>query len=341
MNYKILIVDDEPANLRILERLFRADYSVVAAASGGEALELLTLHDIAVIISDQRMPIMTGIDFLKKVAEMRPHTVRIILTGYMDVDALVEAINSGVVYKYVTKPWVNEDLQQIVKRALQHYEVKKGHHQLEIQNERLRLRLKTTLENFVKLIARMLDLKDPDTYGHVRRTSDYAIAIGQSLNLDVEELEQLSLTALLHEFPHINIPNHILSKITELTEEENRILTDNFERELQMLANVPDLEDITSVIHSLHEQFDGKGFPNKLSDKLIPLHARIITVANAYDELTFPSFSQPTLTSDEAISQLRLLSGNKFDPEIVKVFCELKSTGQIHDIKANGEMNLV
>ena len=114
MDYKILIVDDEPANLRLLERLFRRDYQIISAASGLEALELLKLHNIALIISDQRMPGMTGIEFLKQAAEMRPATVRIILTGYTDVNALVEAINSGVIYKYATKPWVNEDLKQTV-----------------------------------------------------------------------------------------------------------------------------------------------------------------------------------------------------------------------------------
>jgi CheY-like chemotaxis protein len=120
MLYKILFVDDETANLRVLERLFRNRYEVINASSGPEALQILATHDVALIISDQRMPDMTGIDFLKRAAEMRPQTVRIILTGYTDASALVEAINSGVVYKYVTKPWVNEDLMQTVKRALQH-----------------------------------------------------------------------------------------------------------------------------------------------------------------------------------------------------------------------------
>ena len=341
MNYKILIVDDEPANLRILERLFRADHTIVAAASGGEALELLGLHDIAVIISDQRMPTMTGIDFLKKAAEMRPHTVRIILTGYTDVTALVEAINSGVVYKYVTKPWVNEDLRQTVKRALQHYETTKSHHQLEIQNERLQSRLKTTLESFVKLVARMLDLKEPNTYAHVRRTGDYAIAIGQSLDLKPEELEQLSLAALLHEYPNVNIPNHILSRTATRTEEEHRVLIDNFECELQMLASVPDLEEITSVLRGLHEQFDGNGYPDKLGDELIPLHARIIAVADAYDEMLSPHLPQPNLSHDEAILRLQAAAGKTFDPEIVRVFSELKLNGQINDMQIIEERGIM
>jgi adenylate cyclase len=144
MTYKILFVDDEPANLRLLERLFRRQYEVISASSGAEALDLLALHDVAVIISDQRMPVMPGIEFLKRAAMMRQHTVRIILTGYTDVTALVEAINSGVVYKYVAKPWVNEALQQTVTRALEHYETNKQQHEQVLHNKRLTERLKAT-----------------------------------------------------------------------------------------------------------------------------------------------------------------------------------------------------
>src|ERR1700753_298367 len=117
MNYKIMIVDDEPANLRLLERLFRRDYQVLTAASGAEALRLLEQHDVALLITDQRMPGMTGIELLKHTAPLRPHMVRIILTGYTDVTSLVEAINCGQVYKYVTKPWNNDELRLTVSRA--------------------------------------------------------------------------------------------------------------------------------------------------------------------------------------------------------------------------------
>ena len=96
-SYKILVVDDEPANLRTLERLFREDYDVLTASSGADAVELLQQHeDIALLMTDQRMPEMTGIELLKKTVLLRPRMVRMILTGYTDVDALVEAINSGL-----------------------------------------------------------------------------------------------------------------------------------------------------------------------------------------------------------------------------------------------------
>jgi DNA-binding NtrC family response regulator len=146
MPYKIMVVDDEPANLRLLERLFRRDYQVITAASGAEALRLLEQHDVALLITDQRMPGMTGIELLKRTAELRPHMVRIILTGYTDADALVEAINCGQVYKYVTKPWNNDELQLTVSRALEHYETNKARHEFALANERLMARLQQIQE---------------------------------------------------------------------------------------------------------------------------------------------------------------------------------------------------
>ena len=141
MSYKILVVDDEPANLRSLSRLFREDFEVFTATSGAEALELLKQHDVAVLITDQRMPGMTGIELLKNTVSIRPRMVRIILTGYTDVDALVEAINCGQVYRYVAKPWSNDDLRLTVRRALENYETNKKSYELELTNRRLASRL--------------------------------------------------------------------------------------------------------------------------------------------------------------------------------------------------------
>jgi DNA-binding NtrC family response regulator len=141
MRHKILIVDDESANLRALERVFRNEHSVLIAQSGDEALVLLEQHDVALLISDQRMPGMTGIELLQKTVQLRPHMVRILLTGYTDVGTLIEAINCGQVYKYVTKPWNNDDLCLTVSRALEHFEANRIRHNLEMMNRRLRARL--------------------------------------------------------------------------------------------------------------------------------------------------------------------------------------------------------
>jgi len=122
-------------------RIFRQDYQIVIAESGAEALTLLAQHDVALLISDQRMPGMTGIELMKKTVALRPQMVRILLTGYTDVEALIESINCGLVYRYVTKPWNNDDLRVTVSRALEHYETTKSKHLTDMENRRLRAQL--------------------------------------------------------------------------------------------------------------------------------------------------------------------------------------------------------
>jgi DNA-binding NtrC family response regulator len=156
MSYKILIVDDEAANLRALERLFREDYEVLTAGSGADAVELLREHDVAVLLTDQRMPEMTGIELLMNTISLRPRMVRIILTGYTDVDTLVTAINGGQVYKYIKKPWNNEELKATVAQALEHYEANKESYQLTLTNERL--------------VSRMNEIQQLAALGNVVRT---------------------------------------------------------------------------------------------------------------------------------------------------------------------------
>lgn len=323
MSYKILIVDDEPANLRLMERLFRRDYQVIAALSGKEALELLKQHDIALIISDQRMPGMTGIEFLKSAAELRQHTVRIILTGYTDVNALVEAINSGVVYKYVTKPWINEDLVQTVKRGIENYEAGKRLHNFSLINQRLTNQLKTAREVFVRMITNAFNAKDEFALGHARRTSGYAAAIGSYLScFSDDEIEQLSLAALLHSVGQIGTPDHVF-KTAELTTGESRMYAERTEK---ILADFPEMQDVALAVRHHRENFDGSGSPDGLSGERIPVFSRIISVASAYDELTSQPAFNKLLLHEKALAKLREDAGVRFDPVIVDAFCEIDVT---------------
>jgi len=123
---KMLVVDDEPDNLDLLYRTFRRNFNVFKADSGITALEVLAAEgEVAVIISDQRMPEMKGTEFLSKTVPQFPDTMRIILTGFTDVEDLVDAINSGQVYKYITKPWDPNELKSVVQRAAETYELLK------------------------------------------------------------------------------------------------------------------------------------------------------------------------------------------------------------------------
>jgi putative nucleotidyltransferase with HDIG domain len=329
MTYKIMIVDDEPANLRLLERLFRRDYHVITASSGAEALQLLNHHDVALLMTDQRMPGMTGIELLKRTASFRPHMVRIILTGYTDVSALIEAINCGQVYKYVSKPWSNDELRVTVERAVEHYKANRSRHELEEANRRLSQRLQAMTRSVVRTIADALEAKDEYVYGHARRVSGYASAIGRRMRLEVPTLEQISLAAFLHDIGKIGTPDSLLLKPSTFTDEDRALMQLHAERGARMIAGVHEMEDIAEVIRYHHEHYDGSGYPEGLSGEQIPLVSRIILVADAYDAMTNPRPFRQAFTHEEAIERLLEGAEKQFDPEVVRAFCGLKSLAQI------------
>jgi len=137
----ILVVDDEVDNLDLLKRTFRREYNVTTANSAKEALRILENKEFAVIVSDQRMPEMTGVELFQRSRERYPLTIRILLTGYTDINALVDAINMGHVYRYLTKPWSREEIVVTVRRAVEHYESTKQNakllDELKIKNAQL------------------------------------------------------------------------------------------------------------------------------------------------------------------------------------------------------------
>ena len=336
MKHKILIVDDEPANVRLLERLFRRDYNVLTAPSGAEALRVLEQHDAALIITDQRMPGMTGVELLKRTASLRPHTVRIILTGYTDVEALVEAINCGQVYKYVNKPWDNDELRLTVSRAIEYYEANKSRHELALTNQRLVSRMKAMTHGFVRAIADALEARDEYVHGHGRRTSGYAAAIGRGMGLDEATLERLSLAAFLHDLGKIGTPDSVLLKPAALTPEEQAVMRQHPKRGARMLAGIVDMEDVALAVRHHHEHFDGTGYPEGLSGERIPLLSRIIFVADAYDALTSPRPFREACSYEEALEQLQRGAGTKFDPQVVRAFAELESLARIRHAVESG-----
>jgi response regulator RpfG family c-di-GMP phosphodiesterase len=243
---------------------------------------------------------MTGIEFLKRAAEMRPQTVRIMLTGYSDAEALVEAINSGSVYKYLTKPWVNEDLLQTAKRALQHYESMRAQRQLQVSHERLQERLRAMKEVVIRLAGEMLRVNDAGAATRAARTRNTAIQIGRTMQLGPGELEPLGIAGFLFEVSDRNV-----SKL---------------EDDLRFLSELPEFEEVVNILHSANESFDGSGFPNGFANEEIPLASRIVTVAQAYQHIA--SMDGLELTENEILEELRMLSGARLDPEIVEAFCD-------------------
>ncbi len=342
MNYRVLVVDDEPANTRMLERLLRDQYDVVTAQSGAEALEALNVYDFALIISDQRMPGMTGVEFLKRSAEVRPHCVRIILTGYTDAGDLVDALNSNVVYKYVTKPWVNADLLQTVKRALSHYETIKAQHRLNLENQRLHERASAAEDSIIRLCFELLGMNNEFARKRAPRVREFSLMVGRALKLDTASLETLSGASYLHEIADVYIPTELLHQGGEtLSQQDHRLFMESRERGLDLLANLPDSADIIDAIRHLPERFDGTGLPDGLANVQIPLASRIISVARAYDDLLDPDNGFGKLSEENAMAELHAESGTRFDPQIVKAFCALLTVAQMQETSSEDVAVLV
>ena len=318
MTYKLLIVDDELPNLRLLERLFRRDYTCLTASSGAEAIKLLEQHDVAVVITDQRMPQMTGIELLKETSDLRPHMVRILLTGYMDVEALVEALNSGLVNTYLSKPWNNEDLKRRVGRAIEHYERNKGRNTLVLTNERLTERLKQIPLDFVQVLGETLKAQDQYKYDHGVRVARYSSFMGERLGLSEAAAVDLAGAASLHEMGGIEAPNTEQLQPSPAGSDPGSTLQP--ERAARILTHVPELRDVAEIIRFYQENFDGTGSPRNLVGEQIPLSSRILRVAHEYDHMTSPRNSARPLTHAEALANLTKHSGKVFDPIVVHTF---------------------
>ena len=338
MTHKLLIVDDDTPNLRLLERLFSNDFQCLTASSGPDAIRLLEQHDIAILITDQRMPEMTGIDLLKRTSQLRPHMVRILLTGYTDVEALVEAINSGLVYMYINKPWNNDDLKLRVNRACEHYQNNKKRQALADANRRLLLRLKDVKLGIVNALAEMLRIRDQPASDHALRVRHYAMMFAAKTGVSEEQQEDLSMAALLHDLIRIETSRNGASS-ARVVPVEQTVVQAQFECEARLVHAIPELANVAEIISCHRENYDGSGAPRGLRAEQIPLLCRILRLADEYDQMVLPKASAP-MTHDEAMRFLTQRSGKQFDPMLIEVLSQLSPDElgkQQHPVATYGE----
>jgi len=322
-------VDDEMPNLRLLERLFRRDYYCLTASSGPEAIKLLEQHDVAIILTDQRMPQMTGIELLKETSDMRPHMVRILLTGYTDVDALVEALNCGLVYMYVIKPWNNDDLKLRVSRAIQHYEDNKNRNSLAVANDRLIARLKEMKVGFIRSMAQVLKSRDEHLSSHGSRVSRLASSLGQRLGLSEELCAELRVTALLQDIGIVGGPECLTLEPGQAADDnDSKLLQERSEQGAKILSAVPEFSDIADTVRFRQENFDGTGFPRGLVGEQIPLSSRILRVADEYERCKNPRKMRTFARPQEPINSLREICGKELDPHVFDVLAQLVSEAE-------------
>jgi response regulator RpfG family c-di-GMP phosphodiesterase len=321
MKYKLLIVDDELANLRLLERLFARDFECLTASSGAEAIQLLEQHDIAILVTDQRMPQMTGIDLLRHTARLRPHMVRILLTGYTDVEVLVEAVNSGLVYMYVTKPWNNEDLKLKINRASEHYESNKKSSRLALVNDRLTARIHVIKLAIIASLAEMLKARDGYAYHHAVRVRDCATAIALKIGLSDRDTEELAAAAMVHDLGEVDIfSNSTLAP--GLAANFSSFTQAHSECEAKLLAKITELGSVMDLVKFSRENFDGTGSPGGLAADQIPLTSRILRVADEYDLMTQPKRPAAAMKHDEVMRFLSQRSGKQFDPGVIEILSQ-------------------
>ena len=311
--YRLLVVDDEEDNLALLYRTLRGKYDVTKASSAIEALEILKTEKFDCVLSDHKMPLMDGVEFLKRVYDISPQTMRLLVTAYSDVKILIDAINYAKIYRYIKKPYSPDELLMIVENALDTY-------QLKIDNENLIQDLKELFSGTIKAIIEALDAKDSYTLGRSRRVAFYALKIVNKMSLTPAEASKIELAGLLHDIGMIGVAEEILNKTQKLTDEEYEKIKMHVQYSVKILEDIKQLYEITEIIKYHHEYYNGCGYPFGLKGEEIPLGSRIIAIADAYDSMVSNRAYRNSLTSEQAVEILQQNAGKQFDPNLVQIF---------------------
>lgn len=325
--HKILVVDDEVPNLRLLRRVLSEEHDIFEAASGQEGVSLLEKEEISLIITDQRMPSMTGVQLLEQSLKIRPDAIKILLTGYTDVQALIDAINAGHVYKYIPKPWDADELKLTVRRALEAFELKERNDNLVIELSGALTELENLSVGTIRALADALDAKCDYTAGHSLRVSRIAVLIGRQMGLPEDTLRDIELGGILHDIGKIGVPESILWKPDKLTAEERSIMSRHPVKSAEIIGDLKGLVRAREYVKHHHEFFDGSGYPDGLVGDNIPIGARIILVSDAYDAMTTDRPYRKAIGHVRAIEELRKLAGTQFDPVVVSNLLSLTEDG--------------
>ena len=317
--HTILIVDDEINNLQLLKRTFRNKYKVLTASNGLEGLKKKknNINDISLIVSDHKMPIMEGTKFLEEANNIAPDVIKILLTGFSDIEIITDAVNKCNLFQYILKPFNPEELLEVVKNGVDKFDL--------ASSKSIILKdLKELFYKTIKSIASALDAKDPYTHGHSMRVTLYSIILAKELNVPSNQLESIETAGLLHDIGKIAIPESILCKPGKLTDDEFTIMKSHPANSEKLISSIKKLHEISPGVKHHHERWDGKGYPDKLQGEDIPFAARIIAIADTYDAMTSTRSYRVALSHQTAISEIEKCAGTQFDPVLAKKFVEIQ-----------------
>ncbi len=321
--YCILCVDDESIILLSLKQELKCikdlgDVLIETADSADKAMEVIEEvleegGEMTVIISDQRMPGMTGDVFLEQAHRLSPRTANILLTGYADMEAIVNAVNRASLYRYITKPWEPNDLSLTVREAHAGYLRLKLIEEKNQKIEKLTFAMVSALEN-----ANYYN--DEDTGNHIRRISLYSELIAARAGMDEDFIKRIKLYSSLHDIGKVGIRKELLTKPSKLDPAE----FDEVKRHVLIGSKMLSNEEIDPMARNIacyhHERWDGGGYMNGLKGADIPAEARIVAICDVFDALINERVYKPAFPMDKSLDILAQGKGTQFDPVLLDVF---------------------
>jgi len=318
---KVLLVDDEPNILSSYQRRLRKQYDVDVAPGGQEGLgKIAQSGPYAVVVSDMRMPGMDGIQFLAKVREEAPETVRMMLTGCSETEVAINAVNEGKIFRFLTKPCPPDVLGRALTEGIEQYRLIRAEKEL----------LENTLRGSIKVLIDVLSLVNPTAFGRASRVRQFVRRIYEEMEGD--KPWEVEIAAMLSQLGCVTVPEATLDKIFRndtLTEQERQMFAAHPQVGSALIANVPRLGSAAEVIRYQEKRFDGSGLPDDgLRGEMIPLGARVLKVALDMDSLTAAG-------ADSAAALIKLKSRKGwYDPAVIEALDRVMVTQIKYDIKS-------
>jgi len=319
----LLIVDDEAAIRKLLrQKLSREGYQCEEADAAEQVLNTLATSPIAMVILDIKMPGKSGIELLPEIKSSYPDTAVIMATAVNDISVAIQCLKQGA-DDYLCKPFNLEEVSLAVQRALENrhlkLEIREYQQFLEEKVEEQTGEIRKIFLGAIEALVSALEAKDKYTGGHSRRVTEIALALGNELGLSAQNMEDLRWGSLLHDIGKIAIDQLIQNKPGKLTPEEYEHIMIHSHVGADIVRPVVS-ENIVAMIEHHHDRYDGSGLNQVIVGDDIPLGARILAVADAFDAMLSDRPYRLAMPITEVIDEIKRCAGTQFDPDVVTAF---------------------
>ena len=330
--YKVLVVDDEEVIRLLIHDALMNDFSIAMVDSAEDAVPYMVHHPPDVLLLDKNLPGMSGIDLLRQSKALQPESEVIVITGYASLDSSIEALRLGA-YDYLIKPFDDvEIVVEKVRRAGEKKDLARERRELNDQvmaaNKELRSAHDRLKKSYIQTLSSMitaLEARDSYTRGHSDRVADYTAMIGKAMGITGESFNNLVDGARLHDIGKIGIRETVLHKTSALTDEEYAHIKTHPSIGADIIGKMEAYRHLVPMVRHHHERFDGRGYPDGLAGKDIPLQARIIAVADSFDAMTSERPYRKTRSPNEALKEIREVAGAQLDSMVVKTFLSIQA----------------